>query len=378
MMESVLSRRLPLVAYAWENLTRARARTALAMAGITIGVVAIASLGMFGAAFEQSTLNRVDDITRSVWITPGEDAEFEEFSRDHVAAVDRSTGDTVHTVKQYSTGVTGLRTTEQATVYGLSDPGAFVAADDGQIPETWRSGAAVGPELAQTLDVGVGDSVTIDGESYRVIAVLEPSGRSSLVGTDNAVVVPQAQVETDGYQSAIIRADSPEAAFETADALDAELNGRKEIYAVQDAEQAIERFNQQMAQIDTFLLGVGGVSMLVAAVSILNVMLMSTIERKGEIGVLRAVGYHRLDVLRLMLNEAMLLGIVGAVLGVGLSVLLGMAINAQLLSDPLAFTAEALRYTVVGFVFGTVSSFLSGLYPAWKAANARPVEALRD
>jgi putative ABC transport system permease protein len=79
-----------------------------------------------------------------------------------------------------------------------------------------------------------------------------------------------------------------------------------------------------------------------------------------------------------MLNEAMLLGIVGAVLGVGLSVLLGMAINAQLLSDPLAFTAEALRYTVVGFVFGTVSSFLSGLYPAWKAANARPVEALRD
>ncbi|WP_284010021.1 ABC transporter permease [Haloarcula pelagica] len=378
MMESVLSRRLPLVAYAWENLTRARARTALAMAGITIGVVAIASLGMFGAAFEQSTLNRVDDITRSVWLTPGEDAEFEEFSRDHVAMIERSTDSPVYTIKQQSTGVTGLRATEQATVYGLSDPGAFVAAEDGRVPETWRSGAAVGPDLAETLDVGVGDSVTVDGETYRVVAVLESTSRSSLVRTDSAVVLPQSQVETDGYQSAIIREDSPEAAFRTADSLDAELNGRKELYAVQDAEQAIERFNQQMAQIDTFLLGVGGVSMLVAAVSILNVMLMSTIERRGEIGVLRAVGYHRLDVLRLMLNEAMLLGVVGAVLGVGLSVLLGMAINAQLLSDPLAFTAEALRYTVVGFVFGTASSFLSGLYPAWKAANARPVEALRD
>ncbi|MFC6974096.1 ABC transporter permease [Halomicroarcula sp. GCM10025709] len=209
MMESVLSRRLPLVAYAWENLTRARARTALAMAGITIGVVAIASLGMFGAAFEQSTLNRVDDITRSVWLTPGEDAEFEEFSRDHVAMIERSTDSPVYTIKQQSTGVTGLRATEQATVYGLSDPGAFVAAEDGRVPETWRSGAAVGPDLAETLDVGVGDSVTVDGETYRVVAVLESTSRSSLVRTDSAVVLPQSQVETDGYQSAIIREDSP-------------------------------------------------------------------------------------------------------------------------------------------------------------------------
>ncbi|WP_276271586.1 ABC transporter permease [Haloarcula litorea] len=377
-MESALSRRLPLAAFAWENLTRAKARTVLAMAGITIGVVALASLGMFGAAFEQSQLNTVDDVTQTVWVTPGDDAEFQQFQRDHVDRIEQSTDDPVYTLKTAHAEVTGLRESTDASVHGLSDPRSFVTVRDGRLPSAWRSGAAVGPELADTLDVGVGDSVTVDGETHRVVAVLESTGRSSLVQTDDAVLLPQSQVETGGYSTVMVRADSPAAAFETSDELDARLNGRKEVYAVQDAESAIQRFRSQMATIDTFLLGIGGVSLLVAAVSILNVMLMSTIERKGEIGVLRAVGYRRLDVLRLLLYESMLLGVVGAVLGVGVSVLLGMLINAQLLSDPLAFTAEALTYTLLGFAFGTVASFLSGLYPAWKAANARPVEALRD
>jgi putative ABC transport system permease protein len=211
------------------------------------------------------------------------------------------------------------------------------------------------------------------------VAVLEESSQTSFVQADSSVLLPPRQVGGDGFDTAYVRTDSPNEAFETADRLRAELNSdRRTRYQVFDLEAQIQQFREQIGVIQTFLLGVGAVSLLVAAVSILNVMLMSAIERREEIGVLRAVGYHRLDVLRLMLTEAALLGVVGAVGGVVVSVGLGMVINELLLGDPMAFTEGALSNVALGVIFGVGAALLSGLYPGWKAANARPVEALRD
>lgn len=379
MIDGRLARRFPLVAFAKRNLSRARARTILAMAGITIGVVAIASLGMFGAAFEQSFFNSVDDTTRTVMVGPGEDADFETLDRDRISLIRRHADAPVY--PQYTTSATiqGLKERTGGQVIAIDDPGEFVDARQGRIPPDWRSGALVGDGLASDLGVGVGDSVSVDGDTYRVVAVLEPDNpRSGLLNTDDAVLLPREQVAPDRATRVFVKTETPEAAFNTAAELRSALNGRDQRYQVWDAESAIEQIQNQLSTINTFLLGIGAVSLLVAAVSILNVMLMSTIERREEIGVLRAVGYRRLDILRLMLVEAALLGVVGALAGVTLSVLLGMAINAELLSDPMAFTSEAVLYLGLGFLFGTGASFLSGLYPAWKAANARPVEALRD
>jgi len=379
MIESPLARFSPFLAFARNNLSRARARTLLAMAGITIGVVAIASLGMFGATLEQSFLDTSDDAIRTVGVSAGEDADFTLMGREQVAQVERYAGSgEVYTVTRSRGQVTGLQTTTSASLVSVSDPGTFVTAESGSIPDNWRSGVAVGAELADDIGVEPGDSIQIDGRNQRVVAVLEESSAASFVSTGDAVVLPPGELGNRASQ-VLVRADTPEQAFEISDRLDENLNSdRRTRYGVFDAESALDRFNEQIGLIRTFLLAVGGISLLVASVSILNVMLMSTIERKEEIGVLRAVGYHRLDIVKLMLYEAALLGVVGSIFGVLISVGLGMLMNAQLLSDPLAFSGQALQYTVLGFLFGTGASFLSGLYPAWKAANARPVEALRD
>ena len=107
-------------------------------------------------------------------------------------------------------------------------------------------------------------------------------------------------------------------------------------------------------------------------------MLMSTVERRQETGVLRAVGFQKLDVLKVMLSEAVLLGVVGGVAGVAFSLAAGVAVNHFMVGDPtLASRPQNFLYIGLAFAFGVGTSLLSGLYPAWKAANERPVGALR-
>jgi putative ABC transport system permease protein len=105
-------------------------------------------------------------------------------------------------------------------------------------------------------------------------------------------------------------------------------------------------------------------------------MLMAAIERESEIGVLRAYGYPKRAVVSLLVAESTILGVVGAAIGAPIALAVGMVVNQILLADPLAFTVAGLRYVAVGVVFGIVTALVAGLYPAWKAANKRPVEAL--
>jgi putative ABC transport system permease protein len=107
-------------------------------------------------------------------------------------------------------------------------------------------------------------------------------------------------------------------------------------------------------------------------------MLMSTVERREEIGVMRAVGFQKMDVLKIMLSEATLLGFVGGVVGIGVGVAAGMIINHVITGTvTTAFRPQNFVYIGLAFAFGVGTALLSGFYPAWKAANERPVDALR-
>lgn len=379
----------PALVLARRNLKRAPARTTLAVVAIVIGVIAVGGIGTGGEAFKQDQAEAYEGFGGTVTVDPVfyPDAadENRNFSDRDVARMRQVTeGATVQPVIQPGGLFRGPDGEPSVTtsIRGLEDPGAFYEAQAGAIPPDPRRSIVVGSRVASENEIQPGDrvEVLIAGQfarSYRVSAVLEPQGFADPLRADQSVFLPLSEFEDAGYDQVILSVDPQRgSASGAADRVEAEFNSRRrnvEATANQERQQA---FEESFELINQFLIGVGAISLLVAAFTIANTMLMSAVERESEIGVLRAAGYPKLAVVRLLLAEAAMLGLVGAALGIPITLGIGMAINQVLVGDPLAFTGAGLRYVALGAGFGIVTALVAGVYPAWKAANKRPVEVL--
>lgn len=372
--------RFPALTLARRNLRRNRLRSVLATLGIVIGVLAIATLGVFGNVISLSAAQTLGGIGDQVIVSPNEEAGVESLNARDIRGVERATGDRGEVVPL----LTGSATVQDgggqtlAQLYGTATPGTLFEAREGALPERHRQGAIVGPEVADALGLRVGSTVGIEGNEYRVIAVLaEPEGFSP-IQPDTAVVLPPGEFREAEFSQVVIEAESGDAAGAIADDIRERLNARQErvsVFALSSVVAEIARF---FGLLSAFLIGIGAISLIVAGVSILNIMLVTTVERRGEIGVMRAVGIHREDVLRLLIVEATLLGVAGAVGGTVLSVtaIAGLWYFTPIELSVVLVPTNAL-YVLGAAAFGVLVSLASGAYPAYKAASERPVEALR-
>jgi len=366
----------PALRMAWLNLWRNRLRTGLAMLGIVIGVVAIAAIGITGTALQYGATQELGGLSNTVTVFPGEENADNAITDSQVDSIERvATGAVVAPQRTETMAVASRSERRQVSVEAVSRPAALYDAAAGTIPSPMRSGALLNAELAAELGVELGQTVTIGGRSYRIIAILdEPGG----FGQGVSVVVPLDDIDRDGYDQVTVVATDGEDAQRLAEEIPAELNQREEVvgtFTPADIQETVSGF---FATLNAALLGVGSISLVVAGVSILNVMLMSVVERRAEIGVFRAVGIRRREVMRMIVAEAALLGVVGGVAGVVLSILIGYTVNGQLNGQPmLVFQPRNLEFLALGFSFAVVASTLSGIYPAWKASTANPVEVLR-
>ena len=156
------------------------------------------------------------------------------------------------------------------------------------------------------------------------------------------------------------------------------MNKRDKVVSVMDSKATLATIFTAFGAITTFVTAIGGISMIVAGVSIFNIMMMSVTERIKEIGIMRSIGTQKREVMSMFMFEAAILGVVGSVIGGVLSIIAGYAISALLLNTTkYLFVWSSAIPIIEGVCFGIVISLACGVYPAWKAANLIPIEAMR-
>lgn len=366
---------------AWRNLGRNRVRTALATLGILIGVVAIASLGMATAALQQQATADLQGLSNEITVSAGPDNPDDGITADQVDDIETVVGDA--TVVPEKSNVTTLSARNGAEtrlgVTALTKADAMYNVTRGDISNRLRSGALLTERDARQLGIELGDPVSYEGRLYRVQGILSSS--QGFGGGRHELVVPMAAMaDKDHYDSVTVVTTSDQSVDAVTSDIESWFNDRDEqIVNVRSFAFVQEQVGSFLGTLQLGLIGIGSISLVVASVAILNVMLMSTVERRGEIGVLRAVGITRGEVLRMILTEAAFLGVIGGILGVGVSAGVGVVLFELLIGSPLdAFNWQSAQYLLYGMLFAVFASVISGIYPAWKAANERPVEALRE
>ncbi len=381
---------VPILVLARRNVSRTRARSLLAVVAVLIGIVAVGGIGLGGEAFKQNQLAAYEGFggvaTVSPIADPDDEAVGRTFTDRELDRLRRAAGDAAVTPVVRPRGAV-VRTPAgevliTAQVKGIDDPGQFYELRAGEFPAPSDRAVVLGSRLAADEGLAVGNRITVvlngtDARSVRVAGVLAAQGFSDPLNADRSVFLTTGSFDDPAYAEAIVRVDREERSLDAVtERIESAFNGRDRRVFVSQVRRQQERFEAFFERVNQFLIAVGGVSLLVAAVTIANTMLMSIGEREGELGLLRAVGYPRLAVLRLILAEAAIVGLIGALGGVPVALGIGAATNYLLLGDPLAFTTTGLRYVAVGAVLGVGIALLGGLYPAWTAAGRRPVEAL--
>jgi putative ABC transport system permease protein len=251
----------------------------------------------------------------------------------------------------------------------------------------------VGSSIASNFNLKIGSRIRIGSSSdssrpvVKIVGILKERGMASdNVNTDNAIVVSKDWYTNeyggkDEYSqvNVIVKNIDDITAVETA--IDAKVNTDKKTPAVRisDASSRLSTITSSLSTMTTFILAIGGISLIVAATSIFNVMMMSVNERIQEIGILLSIGTERGEVRRMFLYEAFILGVLGAGVGGFMSLLIGWSVvSAMIGTTAYFFLPASIVYVPAGMLIGMVVCIASGLYPAWRASNMDPIDALRS
>jgi putative ABC transport system permease protein len=402
------------VRIALESLRSNKLRTFLTMLGIIIGVWSVVSLISIGNGAQRAITNQVEGIgTNLLSVVPGTQRNgggftpsANELTLEDAVAIRRAVPEleNVSPIYQGSAKIIGGSINQDVQVTGAQPEYATVrnlkVARGQFVTEQMEQGArnvivlggAISEEIFGSTDP-IGQSVRLKGQSMKVVGVLEKSG--GLGNEDSAVYVPlntayrvlfggRATTSASYQVSSILLQARSSDEIELAQKKVEQLmrrrrgladTGKDDDFTVFSQASLLSTFNTITTTLTVFLGAIAGISLFVGGIGVMNIMLVSVTERTKEIGLRKAVGAKRRDILRQFLIEALVMsllgGVIGLLLGYGTAQLVGFFFS-QYITPVVTMGAVLLA---VGF--SAAVGLFFGIYPALRAARLNPIQALR-
>ncbi|MDD4318806.1 MAG: ABC transporter permease [Candidatus Peribacteraceae bacterium] len=388
-------------------------RSGLTMLGIIIGVSSVVLLVAIGQGAQRSVTSRIQNLgTNLLTVSPGSpnqtNVRFGGGGGGGSTTALQMTD--AEAIKEFVTGLSGIEPEMRSrfqviygskntntTVVGTTEAytavrnaplayGSFITAE--HVANVERV-AVLGPTTLSTLFPDdpdpLGRDIRIGGNIFTVIGVMESKGQQGLDNSDDMILVPVTSM-----QKRLTGAETLSSiAVSVAEASDMDrvqemitavlLNEHritdvsKQDFTVLNQADAVETLNEVTSTFTLLLGGIAAISLLVGGIGVMNIMLVSVTERTREIGVRKAIGAKKRDILLQFLVEAVVLSVLGGLVGILFS-----AIGSWLVTLYASLDASiALSSVFLAFGFSVCVGVCFGMLPAWKAAKLRPIEALR-
>lgn len=403
---------------ALKALTTHKSRSALTILGIVIGITAIMMIMSIGSGAENLILGELSGFgSELIAVMPGKEptgpTDFagmlfaDSIKQRDVDALQKESnvpglkdispevlvpGSVSYMGETFKPMIVGWKVEMLAELMGLyPDEGSLF--DDNDI-RAKASVAVIGSKVKEELFGGqdaIGKKIKIKDRNFKVVATFEPRGTVSFINVDEVVIIPYTTAITylrgiDYYSQLNIIAKSPDVIDETV--LDIErtlrethgiIDPEKDDFYVTTQEAMLEQIGTIIGVLTMFLSAVVAISLVVGGIGIMNIMLVSVTERTREIGLRKALGATEKNILRQFLIESVMLtatgGAIGIALGAGLSFLVSVALSTFAgLNWSFSFPITA---ALLGLSVSALVGLVFGLYPAKKASQKSPIEALR-
>ena len=406
---------------AFRGLAANKMRSILTMLGIIIGVAAVIALMSIGEGVSASITQQIQGIgSNLVIIMPGstqssgvrtaqgsavtltyEDSEaLTDLSRaPSIAGVSPefgSAGQVVYGNQNFNVRITGVTEQYEVVRNAKLANGSFITKS--HLDATSRV-AVLGATTANNLfngDDPIEREIKINRQTFRVIGVLEAKGGSAMLGGDDIVLVPitTAQKRLFGAQrgfgvgsrvSTIYVSAVSEAQVDAAIAQITEIlrerhktTYQNDDFTVTSQKDILGVFDQITGFMTAFLGAIAAISLVVGGIGIMNIMLVSVTERTREIGIRKAVGAKRRDILVQFLVEAVVLSVLGGLGGIATGWGIGQLVNALKIGSPQPLvTVMTAQSVMLAVSFSAAVGLFFGIYPATRAASLNPIDALR-
>jgi putative ABC transport system permease protein len=403
---------------AWRGIMNAKARSFLTMLGIVIGIGSVIVLMSIGSSAEKLILSEIEGIgSNLVFITPGatkgskfaspaaflgitiktlQDKDLESLRRE--ASIERVTAEVRGQAKVVyeSNDVTITFTGNDQEYFAIRnfkfDAGGPLSATD---VSSFNRVAVLGSEIAKTLFGNtdpIGKNIRLKDLSFRVVGVLAGEGVGPFgIDQDNLIMVPVSVAQKVmlgiNYYNAVTTQvkDSYDITFAKG-RIESTLrfnhritDPNKDDFTVQTQEDFIAILGNVTGILTVFLTAVASISLVVGGIGIMNIMLVSVVERTREIGLRKALGARNRDIVLQFLIESVVLtcvgGIIGIIGGIGITFIIYIVLT-QFLNTGWFFSIP-VSGVFISFTVAALTGLLFGIYPARKAAQKNPIEALR-